>query len=292
MASRIALTGVACAEKERRMKARMVHSEFGGWQLVGASWPLFLSLTFLAFSLGVPAQCQEPLHPAESIADAARNARERKSNSATPPKIFTNDDLTVQSSLPSAAAIPPEPSPKQAEVQSPQTPDCNNPEDKRLKAELQAAQEELEQLRRELSYDPKVISDGDVDLKNFKPGFSGVAFASPPLLQSQPQAPARVSEVILEERIASLKEASVIACDSPKDAKIQRNLDSAEKELKLLQRQFDLDQAAYYSKPNYAEDTAGKARLDSQQQQIDSLQSEIEQLKNELPPSKTNQVAE
>jgi hypothetical protein len=274
------------------MKARIIPSELAGWQMLGPSWALSLSLTFLALALGVPARSQEPPHPAESIADAARNARERKSNSTMPPKIFTNDDLAVQSSLPSAAAIPPESSPKQAEEPTPQTADCNNPDDERLKTELQAAQEELDQIRRELSYDPKVISDGDVDLKNFKSGSSGLAFGSPPLLQSQPQVPARVSEVLLEERIASLKEASRIACDSPKDAGIQRKLDSAEEELKLLQREFDLDRAAYYSKPNYAEDTAGKARLDAEQQQIESLQSEIERRRDELPPPKTNQVAE
>jgi hypothetical protein len=126
-------------------------------------------------------------------------------------------------------------------------------------------------------------------LKNFKSGSSGLAFGSPPPLQSQPQSPARVNEVILEERIASLKQASRIACDSPNDARIQKKLDSAEKELKLLQSEFDLDQAAYYSKPNYAEDTPGKARLDTEQQQIESLQSEIERLRGELSPPKTNQ---
>jgi hypothetical protein len=150
----------------------------------------------------------------------------------------------------------------------------------------------LDQVRSELSYDPKVISNGDVDLKNFKSGSSGVAFGSPPLLQSQPQSPARINEVILEEKVAALKQASRIACDSPEDAKIQKQLDSAEEELKSLRREFDLDQSAYYSKPNYAEDTAGKARLDAEQQQIESLQSEIERLKGELSQPNTNQVAE
>jgi hypothetical protein len=158
--------------------------------------------------------------------------------------------------------------------------------------ELQSAQDELDQLRRELSYNPQAISGGDVDLKNFRSGTSGLAFGSPPLLQSQPQAPGRVNEVILEERIASLREASRIACDSPKDAGIQKKLDSAEKELKLLQREFDLDQSTYYSKTNYAADAAGKARLDAEQQQIESLQSEIEHLKDELPAPTTNQVPE
>jgi hypothetical protein len=274
------------------MKPRIIHSELAAGQMLGSSWALSVSLTFLALALGMPARSQESPYTTEAIADAARNSRERKSNSATPPKIFTNDDLAAWSPLSGAATIPPESSPKQAEVATPQAADCNNPDDERLKVELQAAQEELDQIRRELAYDPQVISDGDVDLSNFKSGSSGLALGSPPLLQSQPQAPGRVNEVILEERIASLREASRIACDSPKDAEIQKKLDSAEKELKLLQREFDLDQSTYYSKTNYAADAAGKSRLDAEQQQIESLQSEIEHLKDELPAPKTNQVPE
>ena len=92
---------------------------------------------------------------------------------------------------------------------------------------------------------------------------------------------------MLEQKITALKEAARIACDSPEDAGIQRKLDAAEQQLKLLQSEFALDQAAYYSKPNYADDTTGKAKLNAEQEQIQSLQSEIERLRNELATSKT-----
>lgn len=92
---------------------------------------------------------------------------------------------------------------------------------------------------------------------------------------------------MLEQKITALKEATRIACDSPEDAEIQRKLGAAEQQLKLLQSEFALDQAAYYSKPNYADDTTGKAKLDAEQEQIQSLQSEIERLKDELATSKT-----
>src|ERR1700741_3664187 len=229
------------------MRAPIVPLELARRQMPRASWSLSLSLTFLALALGVPARSQEPAYPEESIADAARNARERKPNSATPPKIFTNDDLAVEPPAPGAATIPPESSPKQAEAPTAQATDCNNPaEDERLKMELQAAQEELDQIRRDLSYDPKVTSNGDVDLKNFKSGSSGLAFGSPPLLQSQPQSPARINEVILEEKIASLKQASRIACDSPEDAGIQKQLDSTEGELKSLRLEIHLGPVPFY----------------------------------------------
>ncbi len=278
------------------MIARIIPSEAAERQILGPCWALALNVAFLVLAISGPARSQEPPKLAESVVDAARNDRQRQLNSATPPVVFTNDDIAVQPPSPgAAAATPPESAPKQAETAAPQTPattDCHNPDDERLKRELQSAQDELDELRRELSYNPQAISPSDVDLKNFKAGSSGLAFGTPPLQQSQPQAPARINEVILEQRLASLKEASRIACEPAKDAGIQRQIDSAEKELKLLQRQFDLNQAAYYSKPNYAADTAGKASLDATRQQIESLQSEIKRQQDEIPPPKTNPAAE
>jgi len=273
------------------MKPRILPLALAIRQLLGASSAFSLILTFLTLALGGTTASQET---APSIVQAARNTREHKSESSKPSRIYTNDDFSPQSSLPTAAAISPESSPQQAPAApTPQTADCKNPdEDERLKTELQAAQEELDQLRHALNSDPKVISDGDVDMKNFKPGSSGLAMGSPPLSQTEPPAPGRVQEVILEERIRSLKEGSRIACDSPEDAGIQRKIDSAEQQLRLLQRELELDQATYYSKTNYASDTAGKARLDAEQQQIESLQSEIERLRHELPAPKTNQNAQ
>lgn len=273
------------------MKPRILPSEPAAWQT--SSRALSLAITFLALAIGAPARPQEPSHPAESIADAARSVREHKSNSTKQPKIITNDDLGVQYSAPGTSASPQESSSVNGtEVPKPQTGECENPDAaERLKAELLAAQEEQDQIRRELSYQPKVISGGDVDLNNFKPGYSGLNVGSPPLLDTQRQAPARVTEVILGEKIASLKKALRIACDSPEDAGIQRKLDLAEQELHQLQDEFALDQATYYSRPNYAEHTEGKAKLDAEQQQIQYLQSEIERLKGELAATKTNQIS-
>jgi hypothetical protein len=259
----------------------------------GSAVAVLAGAASLTLALSAPARPQEPAQPAESVVEAARNARELASNSAAHPKVFTNDDLGVQASPLSASANPPKPSSQpesENRTEAPTQPaGCHNPEeDDRLKQELQATQDELDQTRGELSYDPKVISDGDVDMTNFKSGSSGLAFGSPPLSQAQPQAPARVTEVMLEEKIAAMKQAARIACDSPEDAGIQRKLDAAEQQLKLLQNEFALDRAAYYSKPNYAGDSAGKEKLDAEQEQIQSLQSEIERLKDQLAASKTN----
>jgi hypothetical protein len=261
--------------------------ELLGWRTIRVTWAWSLTIMFLVL---VPsARSQEPPLPAGAIAQAARNLREQKPNSTKHPKTITNDDLPMQYSAPSASVSSPGPaSTKVAEATKPASAECDNEDADRLKADLLAAQEEQDQIRSELSYHPKVISDGDVDMTNFKPGSSGFNVGSPALMQSQPQAPARVTEVIVDEKIASLKRALLISCQSPKDAEVQASLDQAEQDLKLLQRQFALDQNAFYSSPSYSGDTAGQARLDAEQQQIRSLQSEIERMKAELEASKAN----
>jgi hypothetical protein len=262
-------------------------SKLFGWQIFGAPKAWRLTIVFLTLALSSPARSQESLHPAGSVVEAARNARERKANSTNHPRIFTNDELGGPYSAPS-------PSPESAPANGAEVPKppagCDNPDAERLKAELQAAQQEQDQVRRETSNNPIAFSGGTVDMKNFKPGSSGVDLGGPPLIETKPPIPARVEEVSLDEKIASLTRALRIACDSPEEAGIQAKLDQAEQELSVLQRHFDLDQGEYYSKTNYAADTAGKTRLDAEQQQIQELQSEIERLKSELAASKRDSL--
>jgi hypothetical protein len=264
-------------------------SEVLGGQPFAAAWARSLTITFLAFALGAALRSQEPPHPAESIAGAARNAREHRSNSTKNPKITTNDNLSVQNSVLSASASPLDSSSASAaDIPKPPKAECDDPDAERLKTDLLVAQDEQDQIRRELSYQPKVISGPNLDLKNFKRGYSGIHVGGPPLLETQPPISARLKEVDLEEKIASVKRALRIACDTPEVAETQTRLDSAEQELDLLQRQLVLDQDTYYSKPNYAGDTAGKARLDAKLTQTENLKSEIERLKGELAASKAN----
>jgi len=272
-------------------------------QSLAPAWALVLAIPVLAALFTAPVFSQAPPAPAPSIVDAARVAREQQSNSAARPKVFTNDDLApqpptppVEPSAPSAPAppgAPQPPSPPNApEAAVPEKAGCDNPNAEAIQLELQATEEERDQLRNELSPQTKVITGNNVDMTNFKPGTSGVDLGSPALLQSQPQAPGRVDEVILNQKIASLKEALHIACGSEEDAQAQRDLYSAQQRLNWLQQVFSLDRAAYYSKPDYSGDTEGKAKLDAEQQEIDSLQSEIERLKSELAAPKTNQSSQ
>jgi hypothetical protein len=68
----------------------------------------------------------------------------------------------------------------------------------------------------------------------------------------------------------------------PEIAKAKEQVAQTEKELDLLKRGFALDSEAYYSKPDYSTDKAGKAKLDGEQQQIADKQQELEGAKARL----------
>jgi len=261
------------------------------WRPLAVSSAWSLAVTFFALALGAPVRSQEPPRPAESVAEAARNVREQKSNSTKHPKVITNDDLPEQTLAPSASAPPDSSSANAAAVPKPPEGDCDNPDAASLKTDLQAAQAEQDQLRREITNKLTVISNSGVDMKNFKPGSSGVDMGALPLIETKPPIPERVTQVTFDEKVTSLKRALRIACSSPEDGTIQAKLDQAEQELSVLQRQIAVDQDAYYSKTNYAANTPGKARLDAELQQSQYLQSEIVRLKGELAASRANQIA-
>jgi len=245
-------------------------------------------IMFLALVFATPALSQQP---SPSVAQAARNAREHKAHSAKAAKIFTNDDVDAERSLAGDSALVPPASTDSAKISNPLSKDCDNPRAEGLKLDLQDAQQELDQVRRELSYQPTVISGNNLDLQYFKPGNSGLSVGAPPLSNVMPPLPARVTEVELQEKMESLKSALSLTCDPPEAASIQRKLDLAKQQLGLLQREFALDQNTYYSRTDFAQDTAGKARLDAEQQQIQSLQSEIDRLSSELAALTPPQVA-
>ena len=240
-----------------------------------------LVVAVLALAFAAPARPQES-QPAQSVVEAARNAREHKTHSAKAPRIITNADLGEERSVASDSALVGPPSTNAVAVPNPSPAACDNPESAALKMELQAAQQELDQLHSELSDRPAVISGNNLDLQYFKPGNSGFNVGTPPLRDAQPPNPMLVAQAELEEKIASLKNASRLACEPPEAASIQSELDQTEQQLKLLQRDFALHQDAYYSRSDFAGDIAGKARLDAELQQIQSLQSEVERLRNEL----------
>jgi hypothetical protein len=121
----------------------------------------------------------------------------------------------------------------------------------------------------------KVITDDD--LPAAKPGDITVVG------QGQPESATPAAASGAAEPAANSADAAKKAADEDAEAaKLKAQVAQAEKELDLLQREFALDSDAYYSKTNYASDTAGKAKLDAEKQAINDKQQELDRLKTRL----------
>ncbi len=127
---------------------------------------------------------------------------------------------------------------------------------------------------------PKVITDDDLDRSTFKPGQLNVVGVPQP--ETEPPSEAAVAQAVATDEAAEQEAAKKAAEEDAQIARLKLQLTQAEKDLDLAQRELALDQDAYFSKPDYANDTAGKAKLDSERQQISDHQQEIEKLKTRL----------
>jgi hypothetical protein len=133
------------------------------------------------------------------------------------------------------------------------------------------------------SNQPKIITNDDIDLEYFKPGNTGLPLNSPPKLETQPPSPDVVAAVELTDKAAvkpPLTPEEV--AKFPEVAELKAKIALVQKQIDLDTRELALNENAYYSKPNYAEDTAGKAQLDAEREQIKSEQQELDKLKADL----------
>ena len=130
----------------------------------------------------------------------------------------------------------------------------------------------------------KVISDDDIDNKHVKPGSEGLNVGAPPKSDSEPPNAAAVSAVEAADAAAAAAEKNppVKPGDDPQIARAKEQVAEAAKELDLLQRGLALDRDSYYSKPDFASDKDGKAKLDAEQQQVSDKQQEVDRLKEHL----------
>jgi hypothetical protein len=70
--------------------------------------------------------------------------------------------------------------------------------------------------------------------------------------------------------------------NSAEAASMKAQLEGLQKELDLLQREVPLARDNFYSKPDYAHDTTGKAKLEALMQQVTDKQQDVEGLKARL----------
>jgi predicted RNase H-like nuclease (RuvC/YqgF family) len=129
----------------------------------------------------------------------------------------------------------------------------------------------------------KVITDDDLNTADMKPGDEGLK-VSTPQLETEPPSPAVVAadEAADKKAETSPPDDPLKKTDSAKVAKLKVELAQAEEDLKLSQRESQLEQDTVFSNPDYQHDTAGKAKLEELQQQINDKQSVVEQLKARL----------
>jgi len=129
----------------------------------------------------------------------------------------------------------------------------------------------------------KVITDDDLDPKNVKPGEEGLT-APTPQLETQPPSAAAVAAVEAADARSEKSPADdpLKKTDPAKVAKLKGELAQAEEDLKLSQRESQLEQDTVYSKPDYQHDTAGKDKLAELQQVISDKQALVDDLKKRL----------
>ena len=175
----------------------------------------------------VPALLAAALFPAvafaqsqdsQSVAEAARRAREKKKAQATPPKVITDDTLDVK------------------------------------KGDVQSAT--AEQLR-----------------------IPGTPAPSAQTASSAPNTPAAGTAAAPN---ASGTPASKDGKEPKEVTDLKEKIKQAESDLDLLNREYRLDQDAYFSKPDYADDATGKQKLDDEKVQIGNKQQEVDRLKAKL----------
>lgn len=175
-------------------------------QKYGLALVALAAATLLVGGFAVTACAQSTDGSTQSVAEAARKAREQKKNAAKPVKTVTNDDLpkapVADSGLAAAKASDPAAAKPEDPSTTPAAPAANDEKTKQKKADDQAA---LELAKKDLA--------------------------------------------------------------------------QAATELDVLQRKAALDSDVYYSKPGYQSDTAGKANLDAEAQQISDKKQAVDALK-------------
>jgi hypothetical protein len=166
-----------------------------------------------------PAAAFAQSQDSQSVAEAARRAREKKKEQAKPPaKVITDDTLDVK------------------------------------KGDVQSAT--AEQLR-----------------------IPGTPEASAQAASSAPNTPAAGTAAAPN---ASATPASKDGKEPKELTDLKEKVKQAESDLDLLNREYRLDQDAYFSKPDYAADAAGKQKLDDEKAQINNKQQEVDRLKAKL----------
>ncbi len=128
---------------------------------------------------------------------------------------------------------------------------------------------------------PKVITDETLDVKK---GDVQSATAEQPRMPGSPETPVQPAAAAAPGTPAATAASSQAKDqkESKEVADLKVKIKRAQDDLDLLQREQTLENDRYYSQTDYAQDTAGKAKLDDLKQQATDKQQELDRLKARL----------
>ena len=124
----------------------------------------------------------------------------------------------------------------------------------------------------------KIIDDDNLS-SNLKPGPDSLNVGAP---AGELSNPGEVGNTANADQAAQKQAAQGAADEDPEIAQLKKQVAEGERELDLLKREFALDSDAYYSKTDFSSDKAGRAKLESEQQQVSDKQQQLERLKTRL----------
>src|SRR4030081_3450069 len=170
--------------------------------------------------------------------------------------------LTIGVSLPIAArAQSPDPQSQQTSSQS--------------SSVVEAARRTREKKKNQQSKSAKVITDDDLDRKNYPAGNEGLNVGSAPTLETQPPSSRAVAAAEAASSSAGQQNPKDAGDRDPEVARLKEQIADAEKDLDLDRRQLALDQDSYFSNPDHSRDSAGKTKLQDELQQIAAKLQEV-----------------
>lgn len=206
------------------------------------------------------------VQPADSVAEAARKTREaKKKNAAKAAKVVTEDDLKP-SSPPAVAAQQPGAAPGGSAAE--QTPALRP-----ASSATGAATAPVEQSPADEPGKPNAPTMG-----------GGLAVGAPPRSDSGAPSAKDVADAEAADRAAHKSPADSPVKDSdPADVKAAKaELAVAQADLESAKQELALEQDNFYRNPDYAQDAAGKAKIDGLQQQVAERQAEADKKKAKL----------
>ena len=125
----------------------------------------------------------------------------------------------------------------------------------------------------------KVITEDDLPARAAKSGEPAPAANAQAETGSSPATPAGGADTAKEKTRA---DALGKKGEDPEVTRLKARLAEAEQDLDLTKRETALAQDSYYANPDYARDSAGKAKIDGLQQQVNDKQRAVQELRDRL----------